>query len=153
MSDGGDGERVAPCWWLTKDGDVTCLALYERHYSAHQYRDGRIRKIFAGPGEKICLRTLKGDAAFVWRKFIDPSGEQGVNCAFFRNEGSLLSSELVRQADRIADQVWAGRRHYTYVDAAKVRSRNVGYCFLVAGWNRTGRVIKGSKLVLEKAAP
>lgn len=23
-----------PIWWITKDGDETCKALYDRHYSA-----------------------------------------------------------------------------------------------------------------------
>ncbi len=66
-------------WYLTKDGDRTCLALYERHYSAYRYQDGRRRKLFVGPGEKIVLRTGKGDALFVWRKFIDESGTKASN--------------------------------------------------------------------------
>ena len=44
-------------WWLTKDGDADCLELYERHYSAYRYKDGRTRKLFVGPGEKVVLRT------------------------------------------------------------------------------------------------
>lgn len=32
-----------PIWYLTKDGDVSCLALYERHYSRYAYADGRRR--------------------------------------------------------------------------------------------------------------
>lgn len=52
----------APLWWLTKDGDRDCLALYERHYSAYRYADGRRRKLFVGPGEKLVLRTLQGNA-------------------------------------------------------------------------------------------
>jgi len=40
-----------PLWWLTKDGDLDCLELYERHYSAYPYKDGRERKLFTGPGE------------------------------------------------------------------------------------------------------
>lgn len=110
-----------PLWWLTKDGDRSCLALYERHYSAHQYRDGRIRKLFLGPGATIVLRTAYGDAAFAWRKFIDDSGQDGINAAFFRNESPHRASELVRQADAIADHVWPRERHYTYVNAAAVR--------------------------------
>jgi hypothetical protein len=139
-------------WWITKDGDRTVLALYERHYSAYQYRDGRVRRLFAGPGEKIVLRTENGDAGFVWRSFVSRSDEPGINCAFFRNEGALLSSELVRQADAIADAVWSCRRHYTYVDAASVQSRNPGYCFLVAGWRRCGVTANG-KLILERVLP
>ena len=75
-----------PLWWITKDGDIDCLKLYERHYSSYQYKDGRERKLFVGPGEKVVLRTEAGNAMFVWRRFIDGSGECGINCAVFRNE-------------------------------------------------------------------
>jgi hypothetical protein len=132
-----------PLWWLTKDGDQVCLDLYERHYSCYRYRDGRKRTLFTGPGQKIVLRTFAGDALWVWRKFIDDSGQTGVNCAVFRNESAIQSSELVRQADRIADFVWPSERHYTYVNATAVKSLNPGYCFLVAGWQRTGKTKNG----------
>lgn len=138
-----------PLWWVTKDGDRTCLALYERHYSAYQYADGRQRRLFCGPGEKIVLRTGCGDAFFVWRKFIDGSGQSGVNCAAFRNEGANRSSDLIRQADAVADCCWPGARHYTYVNPSKVRSCNPGFCFIAAGWQRCG-VTKGGLLVLER---
>lgn len=139
---------MRPLWWLTTDQDLDCLALYERHYSARRYRDGRRRFQFVGPGEKLVLRTVTGDACFAWRNFIDDSGQQGVNCAFFRNESSHLSSELIRQACAIADCVWPDRRHYTYVDPHAVRSTNPGFCFLAAGWHRCGRT-KGGLLILE----
>lgn len=139
-----------PLWWLTKDGDLSCLKMYERHYSAHQYQDGRKRKLFCGPGEKIVLRTFAADALFVWRRFIDDSGQTGVNCAVFRNESDHLSSDLIRQADAIADHIWPGQRHYTYVNSQSVRSARAGYCFECAGWRRAGRT-KGGLLVLELA--
>lgn len=146
-----EGKAIEPLWWITRDGDRTCLALYERHYSAYTYADGRERKQFVGPGESIVLRTQLGDALFVWRRFIDDSGQDGVNCAVFRNEGPALSSLLVRQADAIADHVWPSRRHYTYVSPTKVRSSNPGYCFLAAGWRRCGRTKRGLH-ILERAA-
>lgn len=136
-------------WWLTKDGDADCLALYERHYSAHRYADGRVRKLFCGPGEKVVLRTDAGDACFVWRKFRDDSGQQGINCAVFRNESAHRSSDLIRQADEIADCLWPHSRHYTYVNPKAVRSANPGFCFLAAGWTRCGRT-KGGLMILEK---
>jgi hypothetical protein len=138
-----------PLWWLTKDGDKDCLALYERHYSAYQYRDGRTRKLFVGPGKKLVLRTLRADAMFVWRKFIDDSGQQGINCAVFRNESAHQSSTLIRQADEIADCIWPGSRHYTYVNAERIASKNPGYCFQCAGWRRCGRT-KGGLLIMER---
>ena len=139
-----------PLWWLTKDGDTDCLALYERHYSAYRYRDGRVRSLFAGPGEKIVLRTERADAFFVWRNFIDASGQAGINCAAFRNESRHRSSELIRQADEIADFAWACRRHYTYVNAEKVRSSNPGFCFIAAGWRRLDLRTGSGKLILER---
>lgn len=111
-----------------------------------------MRSLFAGPGEKIVLRTASGDAGFVWRNFISDSGEHGINCAFFRNEGSILSSQLIRQACDIADAVWSCRRHYTYVDPSCVRSRNPGFCFLAAGWKKCG-VTKSGKLIFERTRP
>lgn len=138
-----------PLWWITRDGDAECLKLYDRHYSSRKYKDGRIRTKFVGPGEQIVLRTWEGDAAFVWKRFIDASGQQGVNCSFFRNESNHRSSDLIRQADAIADFCWPGERHYTYVNAKAIRSTNPGYCFIMAGWRRCG-ITKGGLIILER---
>ena len=145
-----------PLWWLTTDQDVTLLAMHARHYPKRHYRDGRIVYQCMGPGEKVPLRTEACDAIWGWRKFIDDciderTGErqQGINCAFFRNEGLTLSSDLVRQADAIADCLWVDRRHYTYIDPTRVQSANPGYCFLCAGWRRCG-MTKGGLIVLER---
>jgi hypothetical protein len=130
-----------PNWWLTTDGDRACLEMYERHYSCYEYKDARIRKLFVGPGEKVVLRTWRGDAFFVWRKFIDDSGQVGVNCAAFRNESGILSSRLIREAEAVAGCLWPNMRRYTYVDSEAVRSGLPGNCFLLAGWKyvRKGR--------------
>ena len=145
-----DGPRsMARHWWLTKDGDCDCLELYERHYSAYRYRDGRVRKLFCGPGQKVVLRTRSGDACFIWRVFMDNSGQEGANCAMFRNESSHQSSELIRQADQVAFAIWPDRRHYTYVNAKAVRSTNPGFCFIKAGWRRCG-MTRGGLVILER---
>lgn len=142
-------------WCVSLDGDKTLLEMYERHYSAYRYRDNRERKLFVGPGEKLVLRTQRGFAMFVWRKFIDDcidartgDRQQGVNCAVFRNESNYLSSELIRQADSVAHQFWPGERHYTYVSSSGVRSRNPGFCFERAGWKKCGKT-KSGLLILE----
>jgi hypothetical protein len=143
-----------PDWYVSKDGDLSCIELYERHYSCYEYRDGRKRTQFVGPGEHIVLRTGDADAMFVWRKFIDDSGQHGINCAVFRNEAPkrYRSSNLVRQADAIADHCWPGERHYTYVNAQAIRSKNPGYCFLAAGWRKCGMTKRGL-IILERNAP
>lgn len=138
-----------PLWLVGNDGEPELRRLYERHYSSRIYKDGRQPKLFCGPGQKVVLTTPERDALFVWRKFKDDSGQQGVNCAVFRNESNIQSSELVRQADRVADFIWPGERHYTYVCAKAVASRNPGYCFKCAGWNSCG-MTKGGLLILER---
>lgn len=145
-----------PHWWLTKDGDRTAYRFFRKHYSAKKNAKPKTKQ-FVGPGESIVLRTLDCSALFVWRKFIDGCIDErtcepqaGINCAVFRNESGYLSSELVRQADAIADRGWTDRRHYTYVDPTELsRAKNPGWCFLCAGWRRCGRT-KSGLLILER---
>ncbi len=119
-------ELQEPVWWLTKDGDRTRLRMYERHYSAYRYRDGRKGRLFVGPGEKTVLRTRRRDAFFVWRNFSEASGQTGVNCAVFRNESAHRSSGLIRQADHVAYHVWPDARHYIYLGPHAVASPIAG---------------------------
>jgi hypothetical protein len=126
------GESV---WIEVRDGNPAGLALFQKHYSYKPYRDGRSPKLFVGPGEKVVLLTPDVRALFIWRKFKCGDGQSGVNCAVFRNEGSGVASELIREAEAIAWQRWPGCRFYTYVNPRKVsRSRTPGRCFLKAGW-------------------
>jgi len=139
-------------WILAQDGEIELKRLYERHYSSRKYKDGRKPKKFVGPGQYICLTLPNREALFVWRKFIDDSGQTGINCAVFRNEGELLSSDLIREADAIADFCWLGERHYTYVRQEAVKSRNPGWCFLCAGWKRSGFTKNGLLILSREAA-
>lgn len=142
-----DEPQLGTFWVPALDGDPVAYAMYRRHYSAKKNRRPKIRQ-FVGPGEKMVLVGMMIPALFAWRKFIDDSGQRGVNCAVFRNESSVLSSDLIREAVAWAWRRWPGARLYTTVDAAEVRSTNPGYCFLAAGWRRCGTTKKGL-LVLE----
>lgn len=139
-------------WIEMKDGNDTCRHIFDRHYSRYFYKDGRKPKLFVGPGQKMVLLTPCAKALFVWRKFIDASGQTGVNCAIFRNEGAGLSSSLINEADRLADIRWPMERHYTYVSQTKVQSSNPGYCFLKAGWKKCG-ITKTRKLLIFERLP
>lgn len=139
-------------WIEVKDGDPTGLALFHRHYSYRPYKDGRKPKLFVGPGEKMVLLTPCARALFVWRKFISGDGQQGINCAVFRNEGAGLASELIAAAMDRAWGRWPGERLFTYVNGRKVRSTNPGYCFQRAGWRKCG-ITKWNKLVIFEAYP
>lgn len=145
---------IDPLWYITKDGDKTCLALYLRHYSSAKRPAGKRLAQFVGPGEHIVLRTGDGDAVFVWRRYIDDTKppQSGVECSLFRNEGQVQSSQLIRQADAIADFCWPGQRHYTKVNPRAVRSLNPGFCFVASGWRKSG-MTRGGLIILERLAP
>jgi len=131
------------------DGDASCRAIFDRHYSRYVYADGRKPKLFVGPGEKIVLMQADGQALCVWRKFISDDGQQGVNCAIYRNESPRKASEMLKDAMAEAWLKWPGERLYTYVNPRKVRptlerSRPVwGFCFYRAGWSFCGLSGKG----------
>lgn len=146
-------------WLPCKDGDPRAFAIMRRHYSFYEYTDGRRRDpsnptrfSFVGPGEKMVLLTADCRALFVWRKFISRDGQQGINCAVFRNEGDELSSLLILEAEQLAWGRWPGERLYTYVDPRRVKSVNPGFCFKAAGWRTCGRTGKGL-VILEKLPP
>lgn len=140
-----------PHWIVAQDAERPLRAMYDRHYSHRVYRDRRRPKRFAGPGQTIVLTTPRRDALWVWRKFRDESGQKGINCAVFRNESDTLSSDLIHEADAIADFCWPRERHYTYVRPSAVKSRNPGWCFFCAGWTRCGQT-KAGLLILERGS-
>lgn len=144
-------------WLPAKDGDARVFAVMQRHYSFHAYSDGRRqnrcyrnRRLIVGPGEKMVLLTVGCDAIFVWRKFIDASGQTGVNCAVFHNESSTQSSSLILEAEQLAWNRWPGERLYTYVNSSKIKSVNPGYCFKCAGWQQLPYRTGNGLVILEK---
>ena len=138
-------------WYEIKDGDPRAVGLYQRHYSCYKPKNGRkidrVRYGFSGNGQSIVLLTQDCRALFCWRLV----KTEGVNCSVFRNEGDILSSDLIREADSLAWQKWAETRHYTFVDSDKIESTNPGYCFLQAGWHKCG-VTKRGLIILEVLA-
>jgi len=103
-------------------------------------------------GRKLVLRDALGEVLWAWI-FPDPAmrmdGQTGYNCAIFRNESARRSSDIILEAERHAIDKWGVGRGYTYVDPKKIRSRNPGYCYKVAGWRRVG-VSKSGQILLAK---
>jgi hypothetical protein len=149
-------------WIPTHRADPRAFALYRRHYSAKknfsQRRPGNFNIV--GPAFHIVLLTVDCQALFVWIKNnMERFDRQvGVCCTIFRNETDtphILSSDLIREADQLADGRWPGERHFTYVDAAETarrRSKHAqpGKCFLEAGWQSVGWNKTGKLVLLEK---
>ena len=141
-------------WIGVHDGDLRALALLKRHYSYRRRAHGQPRgsPTFVGQGEKMVLLTVDGAALFTWQRSTCErnSGQVGVNCTVFRNEGPILSSELIKEAMQLAWQRWPEQRLFTYVWPAKIKSVKTGYCFKMACWKQCGRNADGRLIILEK---
>jgi hypothetical protein len=125
-------------WMVTTRSDAAVRALRDRHYST-KYPGGRT---VGPPGRVVVLRTEDGLAGWVTHYPAPELALDGLDvfrCSLFRNEGPTLSSTLVLEAMAISEELlevrptdgWA-----TYIEPAKLASRNPGYCFLRAGWSR-----------------
>jgi hypothetical protein len=130
------------------DSEMAVLA--DRHYSRRTVG----ARQFCYSGRKLVLRNTEGTVLFVWM-FPDPvmrmDAQTGYNCAIFRNESPRLSSEIILEAETLAFEKWGPNRMYTYIDPAKVASRNPGYCYKVVGWKHVGES-KGGKHLLVKCS-
>ena len=146
----GDSDNY---WYSIRDGDPRASALYERHYSCVNLvaRKKSGDKRICGPGEHMVLLTQDCLSLFVWRKAQRPdlAGQQGVYCSIFRNEGSILSSLLILEAEQLAWARWPGQRLYTYINPHGIRSSNPGACFQKAGWRKCG-ITQGGLIIMEK---
>lgn len=150
---------LADGYWLPSNrADPRAFALYKRHYSAE--RNAPYRRIgntnFVGSGEPMVLITEACDAIWVWlRNTVERYDKQdGINCSVFRNESTVRSSDLVREADALAWAKWGEQRLFTYVDPIKTARRRSkhhqpGHCFIEAGWRDTGQRSQSGLVLLE----
>ena len=139
-------------WIPVRDGHPYAVGLADRHYSGKRRGRPRMIRQVLGPGEKLLLVTADGRAVFGWlKKQYRMDGQDGIECPIFRNEGERLSSALILEAEYPALRRWpAEDRLFTYVDPKEVASPNPGYCFLKAGWRRTGETTPNGLILLEK---
>jgi hypothetical protein len=136
-------------WVVTSEADQDARMLADRHYS----RKTKGAKLFCGPGEKLVLITLEKNALFVWRKNkYRQDGQSGVECTIFRNESSYLSSELIKEAVKLAREKWPNERLFTYVNPRAIKSSDPGHCFKQAGWKVVGKNKRGNLILLEAPA-
>lgn len=137
-------------WTISHDMNPIAQRLADRHYSR---KTPGSRKGFVGPGEKLVLLSSDGRALFVWLRS-DPKlradGIDGINCTIFRNEGPVLSSKLIIEAEKFARERWPGLKLFTYVSKTKVKSKNPGWCFMKAGWKLVGENKSGKLRLFEK---
>lgn len=134
-------------WHISNRADPRAVALADRHYNRQKIGTPQ----FVPPGR--CLVLLTEDASALWvtswpfAQYVKHAWAGAWVCSLFRNEGAILSSELIRSA------VAATRWYYgdapalgfiTFVDADKTRKkRDPGRCYRKAGWRHVGFTVGG----------
>ncbi len=140
-------------WHLSYRADPRALPLADRHYS----RQKRGSRQFVPPGRCLVLLTARADALWVssWPEYVRHSWPGAWLCSLFRNESSLLSSDLIRQAVAVTRWCWGSVPPLgivTFIDPTRVRKkRDWGRCYRKAGFAPCGETRGG--LIALRLAP
>lgn len=135
-------QDAATHWRLSHRFDPSALPLADRHYNRQKVGSPQ----FVPPGRCLVLLTEPCDALWItsWQEdeYVKHAWPGAWVNSCFRNEGPVLSSDLIREAVGIT--LWKYPKppkhgFITFVDASKVRrKRDPGRCYLKAGWKRAG---------------
>lgn len=127
-------------WRLSDRCDPVARALADRHYNRQSVGADN----FVPPGRCLVLTAPNAFWVTSWplAEYTKHAWAGAWICSAFRNEGTLLSSELIRQAVAATRWRWPNVPDLgmiTFVDTAKVKAkRDPGYCYLKAGFVRVG---------------
>lgn len=144
-------------WWLATSGkfDPEGARMADNHYSRRTIGSPQ----FMPPGQTIVLIGHDLQSVFGWWRPHPDAGIEAMNgldgwtCTIFRNEGDLLSSDLILDAEvapRAVGHDCGPDGLLTYVWADRVESSNPGWCFQCAGWRKDGWSADGRKILLRK---
>ena len=139
-------------WHLSYRADPRARVLADRHYNRQHVGAPQ----FVPPGRCLVLLTADADALWItswpFREYVKHAWGGAWVCSCFRNEGSVLSSELIRNAVAATRWRWPEGPELgmiTFVDPTKVRhKRDFGRCYLKAGFHNAGET-KGGLVALQ----
>lgn len=128
-------------WLMSHRADPDCLPLANRHYSRRKPGSPQ----FVPPGRCVVLKSIDRRAVWVtswpFAEYVRHAWAGAWINSFFRNEGSGLSSELIREAIAVTRAIWEppALGLVTFVDARKTRAkRDPGFCYRRAGFRHVG---------------
>jgi hypothetical protein len=149
---------VRTSWLITDKGDPDARMLVDGESieaAPHYSRQTPGARMFTRNGQNLVFITA--DARAVWVTFRPTPGkakrQDGLDaweCALFRNETKkprLLSSDLIREAVELSRVLWGpfpADGFITFIKPSAVRpKKDVGYCYLKAGWEEWGTASDG----------
>jgi|SRR5215471_435555 len=124
-------------WHRVKASNLLARQMRDRHYSTKN-PGGRT---VGPPGRRLVL--ISDDECALWvthwpdaKLVLDRI--DALRCTVFRREGRRRerASVLIRAAMELSEEIFGAAPHgwVTYVEPAKVRSEDPGYCFKMAGY-------------------
>lgn len=138
-------------WVRSHRADPEVVPLADRHYNRQKIGSPQ----FAPPGRCLVLKTHNADAFWItsypFARYVKHAWAGAWVCSAFRNEGHVLSSELIREAVAVSRWEWPTPElgMVTFVDTKKTRKkRDPGYCYLKAGFKNVG-FTKGGLVALQ----
>ena len=142
--------NTARYWTLSHRADQEARVIADRHYN--RQKPGTPQ--FVPPGR--CLVLKRADAFWVtswpFARYVKHAWAGAFVCSAFRNEGSTLSSLLIRDAMACTAWKWPDIPDLgmiTFVNPKKVRKkRDFGRCYRRAGFEEVGST-KGGLVALQ----
>lgn len=139
-------------WHLSHRADPRVVPLADRHYNRQHIGSPQ----FVPPGRCIVLVTEAIDAFWVtsypFAEYVKHAWAGAWICSAFRNEGQVLSSDLICEALAVTRWVYGeppALGMVTFVDTTKTRhKRDPGRCFRRAGFVPCGYT-KGGLFALQ----
>ncbi|KKM70534.1 hypothetical protein LCGC14_1439730 [marine sediment metagenome] len=134
-------------WLPVSKCDIRARCIADRHYSRQKIGAPQ----FTRPGNNLVF--LLEDCSALWVSWKPANGISRMDdagnayeCTIFRNEGKLLSSDLIKAAVQLTEEIWGKPKDgwITYIGDKVVKSVNKGYCFKMAGFKVVGRNKKGN---------
>ena len=137
-------------WLLSNRADPLARDIADRHYNRQNVGATQ----FVPPGRCLVLRSTHAlwITSYPYAEFVQHEWAGAMVCSAFRNEGTELSSDLIRDALAATRWRWPELPELgmvTFVDQDKVRPKpHPGYCFIKAGFEKCGRT-KGGLIALQ----
>lgn len=129
-------------WRLSDRADPAALPLADRHYN--RQKPGTPQ--FVQPGR--CLVLLTADRSALWvtswpfAEYVQHAWAGAWVNSYFRNEGTHLSSDLIRHAVAHTRDRWPCVPELgivSFVNPARTEPKEIpGWCYLRAGWSHVG---------------
>lgn len=143
-------------WALSNRGDPLARPIADRHYNRQHIGAPQ----FVPPGR--CVVLLAEDRSALWvtswpfAEYVKHAWAGAWVCSLFRNEGTHLSSALIREAVAATRWVWGDAPALgmiTFVDTHHtLPKQHPGYCYRMAGFREVGKT-KSRNLVALQLLP